>query len=155
MKLRKILGCILVGVAVLAAIAITLTIGWRPFIGAASRPLTDRKFEFTEARLERGKYLSEGLLGCMDQPALQRWVERGKDAGLLTALAGELKLEDIGLVSEAGPDVIGVRGAACDGGREGRVNASRVRALRDRADRNSGSVQGGSLSEWRTGWRNA
>jgi hypothetical protein len=48
MKLRKILGSVFVGVAVLAALAITLTTGWRPFIGAASRPLTDRKFEFTE-----------------------------------------------------------------------------------------------------------
>ena len=96
-----------------------------------------------------------GLLGCMDRPDLEHWVGRARDAGLLTAVAGELKLEDIGLVSAAGADVVGVRGAACDGGRQGRVNAGRVRALRERADRNSGSVQGGSLSEWRTGWRNA
>jgi uncharacterized protein (UPF0264 family) len=86
-----------------------------------------------------------GLLGWMDQPALERWVECGKEAGLLTALAGDLKLEDIDLVEVAGPDVVGVRGAACDGGRDGRVNASKVRALRERAALNSGSIQGGHL----------
>ena len=44
---------------------------------------------------------------------------------MLTALAGELKLDDIGVVNAANPDVVGVRGAACDGGRGGWVNAHR------------------------------
>jgi cytochrome c2 len=44
--------------------AITATIGWRPFIGPKARPLTDRKFDTTPARWERGKYLTEGVLGC-------------------------------------------------------------------------------------------
>ncbi|HEY0776746.1 MAG TPA: (5-formylfuran-3-yl)methyl phosphate synthase, partial [Gemmatirosa sp.] len=34
------------------------------------------------------------------------------------------------IVREIGPDVVGVRGAACDGGRTGRISAERVRALR-------------------------
>jgi uncharacterized protein (UPF0264 family) len=96
-----------------------------------------------------------GLLGWMDRPALELWVERGRDAGLLTALAGELKLDDIELVRAADPDVVGVRGAACDGGRGGRVNAQRVRALRERVGLSSGSVQGARFSGWRNGWRNA
>jgi uncharacterized protein (UPF0264 family) len=86
----------------------------------------------------------QGLLNWIDLPALRLWVERGRDVGLLTALAGGLQVDDIGLVSGARPDVVGVRGAACDGGREGRVNAGRVQALRERLRRpTSGFVQGG------------
>lgn len=66
MRLKKLAGVAFLVVIVLISIGITLTIGWRPFIGAASRPLTDRKFEATPARLERGKYLVDGLLGCLD-----------------------------------------------------------------------------------------
>ena len=33
-------------------------VGVRPFIGPKARPLTDRRFEATPARLERGKYLA-------------------------------------------------------------------------------------------------
>ena len=43
--------------------------------------------------------------------------------GLLTALAGALTLENVDAVSAAGPDVVGVRGAACEGGRQGRVTS--------------------------------
>ena len=96
-----------------------------------------------------------GLLGCMDRQALQLWVELGRATGLVTALAGGLSLEDIGPVSAANPDVVGVRGAACDGGRDGWVNARRVRALRERLGPISGSVQGPPLPAWRNGWRNA
>jgi mono/diheme cytochrome c family protein len=43
---------------------ITFTIGWRPFFGPDARPLTDRKFESTPQRLERGKYLASGCMYC-------------------------------------------------------------------------------------------
>jgi len=54
---------VLIGVL---TIAITFTIGWRPFIGPKVRPLTDRKFEASSARMERGKYLVEGSLHCFE-----------------------------------------------------------------------------------------
>jgi hypothetical protein len=41
-----------VALVVLLAIAITLTVGWRPFVGPKSRPLTSRTFERTPQRLE-------------------------------------------------------------------------------------------------------
>lgn len=47
--------------------AITFTIGWRPFFGPKARPLTDRKFESTPQRLERGKYLATGCVYCHSQ----------------------------------------------------------------------------------------
>jgi hypothetical protein len=53
-------------IAGLLAIPITMTIGWRPFLGPQERPLTNRTFERTPQRLERGRYLASSLLGCMD-----------------------------------------------------------------------------------------
>jgi uncharacterized protein (UPF0264 family) len=73
-----------------------------------------------------------GLLGCFATGALANWVTAGRRLGLITALAGELKASDLGAVSQARPHVIGVRGAACEGGREGAVSARQVRALRQR-----------------------
>jgi mono/diheme cytochrome c family protein len=42
---------------VLIIVGIPALVGIRPFIGPKARPLTDRRFEATPARLERGKYL--------------------------------------------------------------------------------------------------
>ena len=53
---------VLTGVIIL----ITVTIGWRPVLGAKSRPLTDRQFERTPERLARGKYLVNGPAACFD-----------------------------------------------------------------------------------------
>lgn len=73
MKWKKILALIVIFIAALLIMGITFTIGWRPFIGAASRPLTDRKFESTPQRFERGKYLVNGLLGPV-KPAVDNTV---------------------------------------------------------------------------------
>ena len=50
---------------VLLVTGITTTVGWRPFIGPKARPLTDRRFEPTPARLERGEYLVKNVAGCL------------------------------------------------------------------------------------------
>lgn len=71
-----------------------------------------------------------GLLEWFDSPALVAWVSSVRRAGLLTALAGALGLAEFPLVCRAVPDVVGVRGAACDGGRQGNVTAERVWGLR-------------------------
>lgn len=65
-KLLKALGVVVLLLLVLAVIGISATIGWRPFLGPRSRPLTDRKFESTPARLQRGAYLAEHVTGCVD-----------------------------------------------------------------------------------------
>src|SRR3954454_17989872 len=52
------------GLVVLLLLAITFTIGWRPFIGPNVRALTDRRFEPTPERLERGEYLVNGVTPC-------------------------------------------------------------------------------------------
>jgi mono/diheme cytochrome c family protein len=64
-RLAKITGYVILGLLVLAAIALTFTVGWRPVIGAKKRPLTSRKFEATPERLRRGEYLVHAVINCM------------------------------------------------------------------------------------------
>jgi len=68
-KLGKILLLIVIAGAILLIAVISLTIGWRPFIGPRTRPLTARKFDATPQRLERGRYVAElsGCGGCHSQ----------------------------------------------------------------------------------------
>jgi len=63
-KFVKGLGITVLVLVILAAVGISATIGWRPFIGPRSRALTDRKFEATPERLKRGAYLAEHVAGC-------------------------------------------------------------------------------------------
>jgi uncharacterized protein (UPF0264 family) len=60
---------------------------------------------------------------------LGQWLEEARNRGLLSALAGSLALDDMDVVSALDPDVVGVRGAACEHGRAGVVSARLVRQL--------------------------
>ena len=71
-----------------------------------------------------------GLLEWLPSGALVDWVALARQAGLLAALAGSLRPGDLALVGRAHPDVVGVRGAACSGGRQGQVSEDRVRRFR-------------------------
>ena len=57
------------------------------------------------------------------------WVAAAHARGLQVALAGRLKASDMPAAHLAGADVVGVRGAACDGGRLGTISAPRVLEL--------------------------
>lgn len=70
-----------------------------------------------------------GLLELWSSAALEAWVHEAHSFGLTAAVAGKLRLDDLTAVAETGADVAGVRGAACVGGRVGRVSSERVRAL--------------------------
>ena len=68
------------GLVILAAVliaAISLTIGWRPFLGPRARPLTNRKFESTPERLARGRYLANAVSGCMFCHSEHDWKSPG------------------------------------------------------------------------------
>jgi uncharacterized protein (UPF0264 family) len=73
---------------------------------------------------------------------LAEWVAAAHELGLQVAVAGKLGLDDLDVVLESGADMVGVRGAACIGGRTGRVSAERVRALRASLTRNDSSLSG-------------
>jgi len=58
------------------------------------------------------------------------WVAAAHAAGLFAGLAGSLRGSDFATARALGADLVGVRGAACVGGRTGRVSPARVAALR-------------------------
>jgi mono/diheme cytochrome c family protein len=75
-KRLKIVGWILVALFVLVLVAITATIGWRPFIGPNARALTDRTFASTPERVDRGRYLTENLLNCFACHSERDWAQQ-------------------------------------------------------------------------------
>lgn len=68
---------------------------------------------------------------ALGEEGVVAFVVAAQALGLKAALAGALSLEDVARCATLGADVVGVRGAACVGGRTGRVSTSKVRALRD------------------------
>ena len=72
-----------------------------------------------------------GLRDLIAPRALGAWVAAAHEAGLFAAVAGKLTASDLPFVRDAGADIAGVRGAACEGGRTSRVTADRVRRLRE------------------------
>ena len=100
-KLGKVLAWAVVVIAVVLAMGITFTIGWRPFIGPRARPLTARKFERTPARLARGEYLVNSVTDCMschaehdwtahDAPILPGTLGSGQDMNILKGFPGQV-----------------------------------------------------------------
>lgn len=73
----KILRISLLVIVILLAVGIHFTIGWRPFLGPRTRALTDRQFERTPERLLRGRYLTQGLLGCESCHSPKEWTTHG------------------------------------------------------------------------------
>ena len=69
------------------------------------------------------------LFDHLEAGALARYVAGCRDAGLQCGLAGSLSLAHVPRLLELGPDVVGVRGAICSGGRSGRLDPIRLRAF--------------------------
>lgn len=65
-------------------------------------------------------------VGCNELSAL---VTACRNRKMLAVLAGSLSRQTIRSVLPLGADYVAVRGAACDGDRRGRINATRVRQL--------------------------
>ncbi|MFE1025760.1 (5-formylfuran-3-yl)methyl phosphate synthase [Streptomyces sp. NPDC058818] len=66
-----------------------------------------------------------------------QFVRRAHDAGLLAALAGSVKVGDLGELTRIETDIVGVRGAVCEGGDRdaGRIQPHLVAAFRAEMDR--------------------
>src|SRR5215831_6408436 len=82
----KWIGIALLVIVLLAVGGISLTIGWRPFIGPKARPLTGRKFEASPTRRARGQYLVESLSDCFGCHGEHDWKKH--DAPLIAGTAG-------------------------------------------------------------------
>lgn len=61
------------------------------------------------------------------------------EAGLLAALAGSVRADDLGALTRFGTDIVGVRGAVCEGGdrRAGRIQPRMVATFRAEMDRHA------------------
>ena len=68
---------------------------------------------------------------ALGDAGVRAFLAEARGFGLMTALAGALGPGGLAQAGRMGVDLVGVRGGACDGGRNGRVSATRVRALRD------------------------
>jgi len=82
---KILLGVVLV-LVILLVVCISLTIGWRPFLGPRARQLTARKFEATPQRLDRGRYLATSLAGCIECHSQHDWKTHG--APIIPGTAG-------------------------------------------------------------------
>lgn len=77
-----------------------------------------------------------GLFEWLTPEALEALVGDAHAAGLVFALAGSLRLEDLSRVRATGADIAGVRGAACrDGLRTAPLDPGRIARLRAECDR--------------------
>lgn len=70
-----------------------------------------------------------GLFERHPPARVAEWVARARAAGMLVALAGRLTPDAAALAIASGADIVGVRSAACAGGRLGRVDRGHVGRL--------------------------
>jgi mono/diheme cytochrome c family protein len=82
----RIFFIVVLCLVLILAVGITATIGWRPFLGPRSRPLTSRVFERTPERWARGKYLVEGVNSCMLCHSPREWTKH--DAPIVAGMEG-------------------------------------------------------------------
>ncbi|HEX6535752.1 MAG TPA: (5-formylfuran-3-yl)methyl phosphate synthase [Gemmatimonadaceae bacterium] len=87
------------------------------------------------------------LFDIMDERAVAAWVAEAHAAALTVALAGGLSGADLSAARALGADIAGVRTAACEGGRLGRVSRARVAALAASAGH---ARRARPLSDWLT-----
>jgi mono/diheme cytochrome c family protein len=78
---------------VLVAVAVTFTVGWRPFFGPKTRPLSSQTFERTPQRLERGRYIATALSGCIYCHSRHEWAAPGMPIVPGSEGAGEIQPE--------------------------------------------------------------
>jgi hypothetical protein len=87
------------------------------------------------------------LFDHLGRDDLRRFVADCRRRGLLCALAGSLTAEHVPVLIEVGPDLIGARGALCEGGRHGRLDPARIRVFRAAlAQPASGATRGRRLA---------
>jgi uncharacterized protein (UPF0264 family) len=69
------------------------------------------------------------LFDLLTPDEVAAWVAAAHSAGLFVAVAGSLGERHVSMARDSGADLLGVRGAACAGGRGGTVAFDRVRAM--------------------------
>jgi (5-formylfuran-3-yl)methyl phosphate synthase len=102
------------------------------------------KANFIGVMLDTADKTSGALPDVLDHKALADFVARARSHGLASGLAGSLRIEHIAGLVALQPDIIGFRGALCNGGRTNGLDAARVRNVRgalDAAIENAGRLK--------------
>jgi hypothetical protein len=96
-------------------------------------------FEITEigkevdidvAMVDTGIKDGRSTLEFLSEEELKTFVSESRALGLYSALAGSITFEDLPVVKEINPDVLGVRGMVCGGDRNDRIREELVTELR-------------------------
>ena len=61
---------------------------------------------------------------------ISSFIEESRRSGLLVASGGSISIKDLGFLKEVGVDVVGVRGAVCELGRESVLSLEKIRIFR-------------------------
>jgi uncharacterized protein (UPF0264 family) len=86
---------------------------------------------FHGVMLDTADKAAGGLLAHLPVETLARFVSAARAEGLLTGLAGSLKMADIAPLAALRPHYLGFRGALCAEGRTSALDPSRLSAVRD------------------------
>jgi uncharacterized protein (UPF0264 family) len=89
---------------------------------------------FRGVMLDTAEKAAGPLLRHLGAGALGRFVETAKRRGLLTGLAGSLRVEDVAALTPLGADYLGFRTALTRGDRTGALDPDRIAAVRARID---------------------
>jgi (5-formylfuran-3-yl)methyl phosphate synthase len=89
---------------------------------------------FAGAMLDTAGKGSGALPDHLSPAGLDAFLRRSRSLGLMTGLAGSLRIEHVAPLAALGPDYLGFRGALCAGGRTERIDPARVRRVRQALD---------------------
>lgn len=85
---------------------------------------------FAGAMLDTARKDAGALPDHLPPERLHLFLERSRSLGLMTGLAGSLRIEHVAPLAALRPDYLGFRGALCTGGRTDRIDLARVRRVR-------------------------
>ena len=90
--------------------------------------------KFFGVMLDTADKASGPLMAHLDRQALAAFVDRARDLGLRSGLAGSLSIGDISALAPLGSDYLGFRSALTIAGRSSRLDAGALRAVRRELD---------------------
>ncbi len=89
-----------------------------------------KEVDIDVAMVDTGIKDGRTTLEFLSENELKSFVSESKSLGLVTALAGALRFEDIPVIKEIDPDILGVRGMVCGGDRDDSVKVELVTKLK-------------------------
>ncbi|MFZ2070776.1 MAG: (5-formylfuran-3-yl)methyl phosphate synthase [Halobacteriota archaeon] len=89
-----------------------------------------KEVDIDVAMVDTGIKDGRSTLDFLSVAELKTFVSESKALGLETALAGALTFEDLPVIKEINPDILGVRGMVCGGDRKAQVRAELVSDLK-------------------------